>query len=384
MCIITGGDKMLNFQIEKNSDKAIYAQLKDAIKSAVADGKLHPMSKLPPVSQIAKDAGVSLRTADMALQELINEGVCFRRPKKGTFIAGIDTSRKQKICGILGTLNPVSYPLQTILYCGIMEAAARNNSPAFMIPLPEAGEGETPESVIRRCDRGLEFELKGIFVIDLQHHKAALELAKKFPSKRFILLNYQGEFLKNMPENVAAVVNDDFFGAHHLAEYVFSEYKVKTAVVLSIDLDINDNTYKERDKGIKAAARKNGVHMMKTIQLPRVSGFLDKQVTAAKEAVQELLNKKNRPDFIFAVNDALAHGAREVLKETGLQDEINVSGYDDLHPLRDSDIPSAKVLYTEMGKVGLQKILDPGSKMQCVVKLLPEIIKPVRNINLEN
>ena len=81
------------------------------------------------------------------------------------------------------------------------------------------------------------------------------------------------------------------------------------------------------------------------------------------------------------MNDALAHGAREVIKEAGLQDEINVSGYDDLHPLRDSDIPSAKVLYTEMGKVGLQKMLDPGSKMQCVVKLLPEIIKPVKNIN---
>ena len=339
------------------------------------------MSKLPPVSQIAKDAGVSLRTADIALQELINEGICFRRPKKGTFVAGENTSRKQKICGVLGSLNPISYPLQTILYSGIMEAAARNNSPAFMIPLPEDGIGESPENVILRCDRGLEFDLKGIFVIDIQHHKTALELARKFPSKRFILLNYQGEFLKNMPENVAAVVNDDFIGAHHLAEYVFSEYKVKTAVVLSIDLDINDNTYKEREKGIKAAARKNGVHMMKTIQIPRVIGSLSKQVTAAKETVQELLKKKNRPDFIFAVNDALAYGAREMIKEAGLQDDINVSGYDVLHPLRDSDIPSVKVLYTEMGKVGLQKMLDPGSTMQSVVKLLPEIIKPVKNIS---
>ena len=46
--------------------------------------------------------------------------------------------------------------------------------------------------------------------------------------------------------------------------------RITRDIVLSISHDVNDNTYNERDKGIKAAARKNGIHLMKTIQLSPV------------------------------------------------------------------------------------------------------------------
>ena len=89
---------MIKFDISENSEKAVYIQLKDSIKKAIISGKYPPLSKLPPVSKIATDSGVSLRTADIALQELINEGVCFRRPKKGTFVSDLPIFRDKPYC----------------------------------------------------------------------------------------------------------------------------------------------------------------------------------------------------------------------------------------------------------------------------------------------
>ena len=71
---------MIDFQITEASENTKYDQVKDSIIAAIRDGRLAPLSKLPPISQIAADAGVSLRTADLALQALIGEGYCFRRP----------------------------------------------------------------------------------------------------------------------------------------------------------------------------------------------------------------------------------------------------------------------------------------------------------------
>jgi LacI family transcriptional regulator len=55
----------------------------------------------------------------------------------------------------------------------------------------------------------------------------------------------------------------------------------------------------------------------------------DFSVKAAKEATQRLLNMKNMPDAIFGINDDMAIGAIEAIKEKGLKipEEVAVFGF---------------------------------------------------------
>ena len=367
---------MIKFDISENSEKAVYIQLKDSIKKAIISGKYPPLSKLPPVSKISAASGVSLRTADIALQELINEGVCFRRPKKGTFVSDIQKYRKQQICGIIASTSPVANPLRALLYCGVMESAARNSIPAFMIPVPDTEKSETPADVIRRFDDGMDFDMKGVFVITQFYNNEAIEIARQFPQKRFFFLNYQGEWLKNLPENAAAVVNDDFAGAYYLAQYVFTEYKIRNAAILSVPLTNGDLTYIERISGFKKAAKEANIKINTGIKINKHANSFSGQINSAYEAVKLFLANGGETDFIFCVNDLFAQGAKNAIEECGLKGKIHVSGYDCIHELPNYDIPSVKVAYTEMGKIALQKMLADSNPMQTVTKLLPEIIKP--------
>lgn len=365
---------MSNFSIKKNSDKSIYIQLKGAIKEAVISGKYPPLSKLPPVSQIAAEAGVSIRTADIALKELINEGICFRRPKKGTFVSEIPPGVCQKTFGIITSISAMSSSVNSLLYCGVMEATIKRNIPVFTIPVPFTQNSSAPADVINMFDHGINFDMQGVFIASQCYNREVLETARLFPSKRFFYLNYQGDWLHNMPENTAAVVNDDFMGAYNLAQRVFAEYKVKNAAVLSIPLQHGDMTYEERTNGIKAAALKNNIPVVSEIIARSRFSHYSGQVNAAYEAMKEFFSKGGKTDFVFCTNDLLASGVKNAIEENNMQDKIHVSGYDCFYDQYISGIPSVKVAYTEMGKVALEQMLSPDMPSPGVIKLLPETV----------
>lgn len=366
---------MIHYTIERRSAKPVYIQLKDTLKEAIEDGRLKPLSQMPLVTQIAEDAGVSLRTADNALRELIKEGLCFRRPKKGTFVRGKNVIQKQKVCGILGNIDPVSYPLQTLLYCGIMEAAVRAGHLALVIPSPlDDDPDNSPEAVIQRYDRSSEFEMVGVFIVDVSLYDEAVRLAERFPEKRFFYLNYQGEEFRRMPANMAAVVNDDFTGAYQLAEYIFSEYKPASVLVLTMPLRKWDITYQERCRGYREASKEYSVEYSGVLEMKFCSSMND-QLNTAYQTVKNYFKKGNMTDFIFCVNDLFAYGAKRAVEELGLQERVQISGYDCIHNLPDYSVPSVKVCYTEMGKKGFEKMLKEDVKMQTITKLPPEIIR---------
>jgi DNA-binding LacI/PurR family transcriptional regulator len=81
--------------LNKNDSKAIYVQLSNQLQTYIAEKKLQPGTMLPNIKMIAQNASVSIKTAERALNKLIETGICTRRPKKGTFVANIIRSPKQ-------------------------------------------------------------------------------------------------------------------------------------------------------------------------------------------------------------------------------------------------------------------------------------------------
>jgi GntR family transcriptional regulator len=64
-----------------------YAQLREALRTAIEDGYWQPGEKLPPEILLAATTPFSLGTVQKALRALVKEGMVERRPGSGTFVA---------------------------------------------------------------------------------------------------------------------------------------------------------------------------------------------------------------------------------------------------------------------------------------------------------
>ena len=77
---------MTQYKIDKQSDTPLYVQIKQTITDAISKGELKPGDKLPSVSCLAKDIGVTQATVRRALQDLNLAGHTSCHVGRGTFI----------------------------------------------------------------------------------------------------------------------------------------------------------------------------------------------------------------------------------------------------------------------------------------------------------
>ena len=86
---------MVTYSIDKESDTPLYIQIRDVILEAIRLGELHPGDRLPSVSSLAKEIGVTQATVRRALQDLSDAGQACCHVGRGTFIqnpGGSETS----------------------------------------------------------------------------------------------------------------------------------------------------------------------------------------------------------------------------------------------------------------------------------------------------
>lgn len=75
------------FHLDGSSAMPLYMQLVNAIKSAVAEGRLHPGDVLPSERALVEMLNIARGTARKALQQLLEDGVLVRNQGSGTFVA---------------------------------------------------------------------------------------------------------------------------------------------------------------------------------------------------------------------------------------------------------------------------------------------------------
>src|SRR5450830_892340 len=78
---------MHDFQVIDPSPVPLYVQVKDRLRERIYDGTYAPHAQLPPESEMGSIFGVSRITVRQALSDLQREGVIFKIPGKGTFVA---------------------------------------------------------------------------------------------------------------------------------------------------------------------------------------------------------------------------------------------------------------------------------------------------------
>lgn len=75
------------FQLDFNSERPIYQQIRDQIVVGIAQGVLSPGEKLPTVRALADEAGVNMMTVSKAYQLLKQEGYITTDRRSGTVVS---------------------------------------------------------------------------------------------------------------------------------------------------------------------------------------------------------------------------------------------------------------------------------------------------------
>lgn len=346
----------------------VYIRLKNEILSDIRNGKYPENSPLPAVNVIADNAGISVRTAYLAVQELVKDGVCFRRPKKGTYVGSPAELVRRAVCAVwteYSESSPFGHPLSSVFYCGILQACGKFGITPVLV-------SEAPEEVIRRYDRSREFDFKGVLVLDSAKFDSTVELARKFPEKKFFFVNYVMKKINDLPPNMTAVVDDGYRGAYRMIEHLIS-LQCNDFVIFDVDLGPEDRTYCDRLRGAMAALRDYSVPVEAKDVLRR-DRF--KQEEWAFLAMTRLLRSGRRPQAVFCVNDLLAVGvcrALEAEKVTG----VAVAGYDNLYPHFSEQwgFDTMQVPYSQMVIESLRLLSSDGESPERVIKLRSELVE---------
>ncbi|PBI49286.1 GntR family transcriptional regulator [Clostridioides difficile] len=86
--------------LDFNSDKSIYVQIKEEITKAIASGELKINESIPSVRSMAENIGVNLHTVNKSYNELKEEGFLNIDRRKGAIVAQlpmkIDNTTRQK------------------------------------------------------------------------------------------------------------------------------------------------------------------------------------------------------------------------------------------------------------------------------------------------
>ncbi len=313
------------FTIDKKSPETLWRQTKKQIKDYIHERGLKPGTRLPNVQELADQAGISLKTSERALRELVKEGVCFRRPKHGTFVGNMEREvEKNKICGILHHEGLQSFEgdiVQHLIYQGIRNGNGGSVDTFFL-----SGD---PVKSIERYRNLAGLELQGILMMHWQNSGEAVELALKFPDLRFVFINYAFDNFENTPDNMFGVFNDDFGGGFQLAEHMVSQGCKHFGVV---SLEVANENYNRRIAGFKAALNSHGLGLSarQVLIAPNkttIRSFDDLREIGFRSA-DKLLRQHRSLDAILATNDYLADGALAAIEQHKLGGRVCVTGYD--------------------------------------------------------
>jgi ABC-type glycerol-3-phosphate transport system substrate-binding protein len=88
------------FKIDKNVPIPIYYQLKQMVKRKIEKGEFKPGDRLPTENELCDMFGISRTPVRQALNELTHEGILYRKPALGTFVADFSLSPSQDLMRI--------------------------------------------------------------------------------------------------------------------------------------------------------------------------------------------------------------------------------------------------------------------------------------------
>ena len=312
---------LIDLQSVTQADGPMYVRIADAVCQALAEGRLAAGQKLPAMTALAKDLGVSALTVGRSYEYLANRGIVTQRQGSGTYIHSHAMSQlkhqgKRKVRNLYVSIGEPSLsmcPQQTLFITqnvleGVMEVLGRETRQIHIHHLRKellAGLGDDDAILVRSNVDGDPL-LPGQLLSQGVRIMTAWDAEAKLPYLPGVKIDLQqSSYLACEHLLACGYKRIGFLGRkQYLDQRLSHKFSAYISVMLKAGLTINPN------------------HIRRVDIIPG----------SAYSAVREVISTGDIPDAFFVDTDYKAMEAISALKAMGLcvPEDIGIASYDDL------------------------------------------------------
>jgi LacI family transcriptional regulator len=353
-------------KVDRRDPTPKYLQVRQILVEAIRSGRLVPGARLPSTKELSSLIGVSLITAQKALEGLVEAGCLRREVGRGTYVReDVDLVRSTRRPLFVRLLFDHHVPVNIDgYYHGTLITGLRR---AAMADATRRVEFFFHDHFDLRGKAG-----KDVGVICLQPPLEARDEIERL-ARRYPVVLLGGTFPGG---KVASVACDNEGGARQAVRHLL-ELGHRRFVFLSGPL--NSSSARDRARGAIAELAAHGIRLDDShLPVSRDAILLDEETRAF---VQRCLRDADRPTAIVAGGFYLALGAMQAVRDAGLSipRDVSIVGFDDpaSAPLLDPPLTTVRQPLEEMALRAYQSVrqaIAAGSAEPASCKLPTELV----------
>ncbi len=361
--------RQVMFKLSKTSSLPLHVQLLNDLRHAILNGTLKPHDQLPGEFELVEQLGVSRTTIQRAWQAAQEEGLIYRVPAKGTYVAELrpDQPRPKHV----GFLVPqFRYTFDGDLLNGA-EKVLRAHGYRLIFAQTERRLEEENRLLRSMCQEGvvgfLLWPVSGPAedraLLDPECNVPVVLLDRPIPGQAF-----------------PCVTSRNYIGGMQAMEHLLELGHQRIAFLAWPHLDLWPIA--ERFRAYQDAMRNAGHQPMEPLLIgePVEASNYRRLKQEAHEDVARLavmLGHSDRPTAIFAMNDLVALLALRAADQAGLRvpGDLSIVGFDNLE-LTEHVVPALTTIAQDVQLMGAEAAkrllaLIAGEKAQDLFTLLP-------------
>lgn len=357
------------FTISKNSPIPLHTQLLNELRHAILNGKLKPHEQLPGEYALIDELNISRSTIQRAWQTAQEEGLIYRVPAKGTFVAEpTNTTTATKFIGCI--VAEFRYTFDGSLLNGA-EELLREKGYRLLFAQSERRLEEENHLIHTMCTEGVA----GILLWPVAEHSENRYVTSPACSIPVVLLDrpIQGAALP-------CITSQNYDGAMEAMNHLIALGHQSIAFAAWSPLDLLPIA--ERARAYRDALANAGLSPHPVIKLGKPVEAVNYQRYAQEthedvDFLANLLSRNDRPTAIFAMNDLLAVLVIRAANQAGLRvpDDLSVVGFDNLE-LTGHVVPRLTTVNQDtalMGREAVRRLLAliEGDRSERIFTLLP-------------
>ena len=330
----------------------LYAEIMADIRRRISGGALVPGERLPSMSALCEQYGVSKVTILLAVRELKAEGVLESRPRSGVFVRqppSLDAALTGKRLVAL-LVTALDDPFYALILQGA-EAACRAAN--FRLVVANSGNDPALEAFHIQELAGQVAGLLLVPVFGRGNYAAYADLLER--DVPFVFLDRAVAGLD------APLVASDNEAAGYLATRHLLEQGCREVVLITL---ANVSSAAERQGGYRRALHEAGIPFDPALVMTANSTAPVEAYSQTRGFVEARTGQKARRRGawgLFAINDDLASGACVALRELGLKvpRDVRVAGVDDMRgAFMDPPLTTVRQDQVGMGTIGARILFE--------------------------
>lgn len=266
--------------------------------------------KLPGERTLAKELGVSYITARKAVDNLVNEGLLYKIPTKGTFVGEQKTNQnKSRTIGYFldsSIESGISSPYYSLIFNSLERHAAKNGY--SLVYFSEIDEQQPTKNLAK---------LDGVIASCFPRVEDSIQLIKQHVP--VVVIDNS-----TLDKSISSVIIDNFNAVMDSINYACSLGHKRIGFMTGLE---DSEVGSSRLAGYQSGLKKNKIELDEELIFHGNYSF-----NSGIEGARYFHHLETPPSIIICANDSMALGAMQLFNQEGLKvpDDISIIGFDDI------------------------------------------------------